>query len=201
MTGYDRELVRRERAPNWRRHYSFRCSFAALILVAAATASERLAAQSYADPVSGLAVDAPKPFAAQPGRPHRQFDVTIDVASPTDKRRCTVGFKGKPQNASLSKAEINAMMTKPEWQNVHKSLFERAGTVSDLVTFDHQGYTGVEMTVTPKAGPAGGSIRVFVSTVETPKGRTALICITDKDSIAAALSQFRAVRAGIRAPE
>jgi hypothetical protein len=89
----------------------------------------------------------------------------------------------------------------PEWQNVHKSLFELTGTVSDLVTFEHQGYTGIEMTITPKVGPAGESIRMLVSTVETPKGRTALICIAEKDGIAAALPQFRTVRAAIRAPE
>jgi hypothetical protein len=93
------------------------------------------------------------------------------------------------------------MMAKREWLNVHKSLFEMTGTVSDLVPFDHQGYTGIEMTITPKAGPAAESIRMFVSTVETPKGRTALICIAEKHSIAAALPQFRAVRAAIRAPE
>ena len=96
-------------------------SFAALIVIAAVTAAGQLAAQPYTDPASGLSVDPPRPFAAQPGRPHRQFDVTIDVASTTDNRHCTIGFKHKPQNARLSKADINAMMAKPEWQNVHKA--------------------------------------------------------------------------------
>ena len=138
---------------------------------------------------------------AQRGWPHRQFDVAIDVASRTHKRLCSIGFKSKPENASLSKADINAMMAKPEWQNSQKSLFESTSTISDLVTFGHQGYTGIEMTITPKLGPAAESIRMIVSTMETPKGHTALICITDKDEIAAALPQFRAVRAAIRAPE
>ena len=123
------------------------------------------------------------------------------MAAPTNKRVCIVGFTHLPQNAALSKADINTMMLTPEWQNLHKSIFGITGTVTDLVTFDHQGYTGIEMTVTPKVGPAGESIRMVVSTVETPKGRTALICIADKDSIAAALPEFRALRAAIRSPE
>jgi hypothetical protein len=176
------------------------CAFAAVIAVAAATASGPLAAQSYADPTSGLAVDPPAPFAARPGQPRRQFDVTIDVASPTDRGHCIVGFKNVPQNASVTKAEFNARMATPEWQNIHRSMFEPTDTVSDLVTFDHQGYTGIEMTISPKVGPAAGAI-MSVSTVETSKGRTALICATDKESIAALLPKFRAARATIRAPE
>jgi hypothetical protein len=42
---------------------------------------------------------------------------------------------------------------------------------------------------------------MVVSTIETGKGRTSLICVADKDSMAAALPEFRAVRATIRAPE
>jgi hypothetical protein len=176
-------------------------SFAALIVVAAATASGPLAAQSYVDPASGLAVDPPKPFAAQPGQPHRQFDVTIDVASTSDKRVCTIGFKHLPQNASATKAEINALMANPEWQNVYKAAFDLTGTVGDLSTFEHEGYTGMEMTITPKVGPAAETTRMSVSIVETAKGRAALICVADKDSIAVALPVYRAVRAAIRAPE
>jgi hypothetical protein len=125
-----------------------------VVAVAAATASGPLAAQSYEDPASGLAVDPPAPFAARPGQPRRQFDVTIDVASPTSRGHCTVGFKNVTAVAPVTKARINARMATPEWQNIHRSMFELTGTVSDLVTFDHQGYTGIEMTITPKVGPA-----------------------------------------------
>jgi hypothetical protein len=179
----------------------FHRSFAALVLLAAATASGPLAAQSYADRASGLAVDPPKPFTAQPGPQYRQFDTTIDVASTTDKRACLVGFKNLPKNASLSRAEINTMTASPEWQNAHKSLFGPTGTVSELSTFDHQGYTGIEMILAPKLGPGAETARMVVSTIETAKGRTSLICVADRDSFGAALPEFRAVRATIRAPE
>jgi hypothetical protein len=174
---------------------------AVVIVVAAATASGPLAAKSYTDPASGLSVDPPEPFTAQPGQPHRQFDVTIDVASTSDKRHCALGFKQLPENASATKAEINALMASPGSQEVHRSFFEQTGTVHDLSTFEHQGYIGIEVTITPKLGPAAESIRMLVSTVATPKGSTALLCFADKDTLAAALPEFRAVRATIRAPE
>jgi hypothetical protein len=138
---------------------------------------------------------------AQPGPQYRQFDMTIDVVSTTDKRACLVGFKNLPKNASLSRADINAMMITPEWQDGYKRLLGPTGTVSELSTFEHQGYTGIEMTITPKLGPAAETTGMVVSTIETGKGRTSLICVADKDSMAAALPEFRAVRATIRAPE
>ena len=57
------------------------------------------------------------------------------------------------------------------------------------------------MTITPKLGSAAETIRMVVSTIETAKGRTGLICVAEKDSMAAARPEFRAVRATIRAPE
>jgi hypothetical protein len=57
------------------------------------------------------------------------------------------------------------------------------------------------MILTPNVGPAAETNRMSFSMVETAKGRTALICVADKDSIAAVLPEFRALRAAIRAPE
>lgn len=166
-------------------------------------------AQSYGDPASGLSVSPPKPFVGKAGRPHPQFDVTIDIDSTTgtpkavsaDGGLCTLGFKPTHQNAALSREVINEQMAKPEWQKLYRDMFETIGTVSDLQLFEHQGFTGIELTVTPKAGPNAENVRMFTSTIETARGRTALICVTDKAGLAAALPQFKALRATIHAPE
>jgi hypothetical protein len=92
-------------------------------------------------------------------------------------------------------------MAKPEWQKLYRDMFETIGTVSDLKLFEHQGFSGIELIVTPKAGPNAENVRMFTSTLETPKGRTALICVTDKAGLASALTQFKALRATIHAPE
>lgn len=166
-------------------------------------------AQSYGDAASGLSVSPPKPFVGKAGKPHPQFDVTIDIDSSTgtpkavnaDGRLCTLGFKPAAQNAALNREAINAQMAKPEWQKLYRDMFETIGTVSDLKLFEHQGFSGIELIVTPKAGPNAENVRMFTSTLETPKGRTALICVTDKAGLASALTQFKALRATIHAPE
>lgn len=166
-------------------------------------------AQSYGDPATNLSVSPPKPFVGKAGRPHPQFDVTIDIDSTTgtpkaanaDGRLCTLGFKPAAQNAQLNREIINAQMAKPEWQQLYRDMFETIGTVSDLKLFEHQGFNGIELVVTPKTGPNAENVRMFTSTLETPKGRTALICVTDKAGLASSLAQLKALRATIHAPE
>jgi hypothetical protein len=166
-------------------------------------------AQSYGDPASGLSVSPPKPFIGKAGKPHPQFDVTIDIDSSTgtpkavnaDGRLCTLGFKPAAQNAQLNRETINAQMAKPEWQKLYRDMFETIGTVTDLKLFEHQGFSGIELIVTPKAGPNAENVRMFTSTLETSKGRTALICVTDKAGLAASIAQFKALRETIHAPE
>jgi hypothetical protein len=180
-----------------------------MVMTAALLAAGTSFAQPVSDATSGLAVDPPAPFTAKPGKPHRQYDVTFDIEGAGDAPRivqpdgrlCSVGFKNAPQNAGLSKAEINAMVGKPEWRNLYKATFELIGTVTPPRSFSHQGYQGVELTVTPKTGPNAADIRMYAASIETAKGRTALICVTDAASLNAALPKFRAIRAGIRAPE
>lgn len=167
------------------------------------------AAQSYGDPASGLSVSPPAGFKAEAGGPHPLFEVTIDISSKTGMPKavnstghlCTLGFKSAAQNAQLTREVINAQMAKPEWQQLYRDMFETIGTVSDLKLFEHQGFSGIELVVTPKAGANAQDVRMFTSTLETAKGRTALICATDKAGLAAALPQLKALRATIHAPE
>ncbi|MFC5423376.1 MAG: hypothetical protein DI537_00605 [Stutzerimonas stutzeri] len=166
-------------------------------------------AQSYGDPASGLSIASPAGFKAEAGGRHPQFDVTIDISSKTGTPKavnssgqlCTLGFKRAAQNAQLTREIVNEQMAKPEWQQLYRNMFETIGTVSDLKLFEHQGFTGIELIVIPKAGPNAQNVRMFTSTMETAKGRTALICVTDQASLAAALPQFKALRSTIHAPE
>lgn len=166
-------------------------------------------AQSYGDPATGLSVSPPAGFKAEAGRSHPQFEVTIDIVSKSGMPKavnstgqlCTLGFKSAAQNAKLTREVINEQMAKPEWQQLYRDMFETIGTVSDLKLFEHQGFSGIELIVTPKAGPNAQNVRMFTSTLETAKGRTALICTTDQAGLAAALPQFKALRATVHAPE
>ena len=184
---------------------SLRLSAALAAILSAGSAS----AQSYGDSVSGLSISPPPGFKAEAGQPHPLFDVTIDISSKTGAPKavnsngqlCTLGFKPAAQNAQLTREVINAQMARPEWQQLYRTMFETIGTVSDLKLFEHQGFNGIELIVTPKAGPNAQDVRMFASALETAKGRTALICATDQTGLATALPLLKALRATIHAPE
>jgi hypothetical protein len=171
------------------------------------------AAASFRDPITGFAIAPPAPFVTEPTT-HRTFDVAVGLRSTTNLPPsvgrspdgsqpfiCQAGFKAAAQNNGLTKADINALMAKPEWRKVIRSTLELVFQIDGERAFTMQGYRGIELRGRPKAGPDADNVRALMSFVETPKGRTTLICLTDRASFTRALPQFRTVRATMKAPE
>ncbi len=149
---------------------------------------------TFSDPASGFGIAPPAPFVAE-ATSRRQFDVGVGVKSTTGKPApagtapyvCEAGFKAAPQNNSLSRAEINAQMDKPEWANLIRATIELAFNVTAQQRFTLQGFRGVELRGSPKAGPGHENARMFMSMVETPKGRVTMVCVTERNGFERAL--------------
>jgi hypothetical protein len=162
----------------------------------------------FGDPATGFGLSAPAPFSVEPVT-RRQFDVGVGVRSSTgvppsvgaDPYICQAGFKAASQNAGLSRAELNAFAAKPEWRNLMRAAIELAFQVTAEGSFTLSGYRGIELQARPKAGPGAENVRALMSIVETAKGRTTMICLTDRASFARALPRFRALRAGLTIPQ
>jgi hypothetical protein len=92
-------------------------------------------------------------------------------------------------------------MAKPEWRKVIRSTLELVFQIDGERAFTLQGYRGIKLRVRFKAGAGADDVRALMSFVETARGRTTLICLTDRASFNKALPQFRAVRATMTAPE
>ncbi len=178
------------------------------VLVAALLAQPALARSPFADPSTGFGIDPPAPFVAEPTS-RRQFDVGVGVKSTTGQPApagtgayvCEAGFKAAPQNNALTRAEINAQMDKPEWANLARAAIELAFNVTAQQRFTLQGFRGIEFRGSPKAGPGHENARMFMSMVETPKGRVTMVCITERAGFDRALARFRAIRATLNLPK
>jgi hypothetical protein len=184
-----------------------------LLLVLLACVLAQPASASFRDPATGFSIAPPAPFTTEPTT-HRTFDIAVGLRSSTNLPPsvgrspdgsqpfiCQAGFKAAAQNNDLSRAEINALMAKPEWRKVIRSTLELAFQIDGERAFTKQGYRGIELRARPKAGPGAENVRALMSFVETAKGRTTLVCLTDRASFNKALPQFRAVRATMTAPE
>ncbi|MGL4496941.1 MAG: hypothetical protein ACRCUX_14110, partial [Beijerinckiaceae bacterium] len=145
------------------------------------------AAFAFSDSATGFAVAPPAPFTTEPTQ-RRQFDVGAGVISPAGKPPivgetkyiCEAGFKSAPQNASLTRAQINTMIESKEWVNLARAALELAFSIEAQNHFTLRGYRGMEFHARPKLGPGHENVRMSVSMVETPKGRVTVICGTTR---------------------
>jgi hypothetical protein len=177
-------------------------------LVAAPLLAPVMAQAQFADPSTGFAIAPPAGFSTQPTT-RRQFDVGVGIAAisgtpgaaGTSAFVCEAGFKAAAANNQLTVAEINALIDKPEWRKLIRSTFELIGTVTAERRFTQEGYRGIELQVTPKAGPDAANVRMVVSMIETARGRTTLLCNTTRKDIGKGLPQFRAIRASLTLPK
>ena len=163
---------------------------------------------AFEDPATGFGIAPAAPFSAEPDR-RPPFDVWAGVKSATGKPEirgtgkfiCEAGFKAAPENAKLSRDDINALVDKPEWMNHARTALELAFHIDDQQRFALQGYRGFEFQGRPKSGPGAEDARMFLSMVETAKGRTTMICVTAASGFEAAVAQFREIRATINLPK
>jgi hypothetical protein len=182
-------------------------SIVAIVLLGALSPASALAFST--DPATGFGINPPAPFVAERTTNRRQFDVGVGVKSTTGAPAtvgttpyvCEAGFKAATQNNDLSRDEINAFMDKPEWVNVARATMELVFSITSQQRFTLEGYRGIEFRGRPKEGPGAENVRMFMSIVETAKGRTSMICVTDRAGFNNALPRFRAIRATINLPK
>jgi hypothetical protein len=187
-----------------RRSICGRAAIIAALMIASGTTSA-----FYQDPTTGFALTPPKGWTVEQSSGRRQFDVGVTVNPDAGRPRkagngpgvCEAGFKAAANNAGLTQKEINDLVNKPEWVKLARTTIELVFQISGQQRFTLQGFRGIEFQGRPKAGPNAENARIFMSIVETPKGRVSMVCAIDKADFAGALPKLRAIRAGINLPQ
>jgi hypothetical protein len=177
----------------------------ATILAGAVCLAGASAAAPFVDAATGLKVDPPQPFVVAPAK-SQTYDVAVVVNSLTgapslgagDNYLCQIGYKGLPDNADFDQEEINLQVEQPDWLDNVAAAMSQTFEVTGKATFVLDGATGVELIGKPRDPTHAAS--VFVSMVDTPKGRTTVNCATRPEEIDAAVNQFRLIRASVTLP-
>jgi hypothetical protein len=175
-------------------------AFAALALVAAPAF-----AGGFLDNATGFAVDPPSPFIVAPAK-SPSYDVAVIVNSTNgapslgvgDNYLCQIGFKAEADSADFTQEEINLQVEQPEWLEGAANALAKSFDVTARQTFVLDGATGIELVGRPRDAAHGPGI--FVSMIDTPKGRTTLNCATRPEELDGAVNQFRLIRTGITPP-
>jgi hypothetical protein len=176
-----------------------------IIVALAGAVAGPAAAAGYVDSGSGFAVDPPQGFIVAPAK-SPSYDLAVIVnslsGSPSlgagDNYLCQVGFKALPESADFTQEEINLQVAQPDWVDNAAAALSQTFNITVKQTFVLDGATGIELVGKPK-DPAHAS-GVFISMVDTPKGRTTLNCATRPEEIDGAVNQFRLIRTSITPP-
>jgi len=162
-------------------------------------------ASGFVDAVTGFKVDPPQPFVVAPAKT-KSYDLAVIVNSlngkpslgADDNYLCQVGYKAEPENADFAQEDINLQVEQPEWLDNAAQAMSQTFDIAGKATFVLNGATGIEIIGKSKDPAHGAS--VFVSMIDTPKGRTTLNCATRPEEMDAAINQFRLIRATITPP-
>jgi hypothetical protein len=181
-------------------------SFLAFSLLAGAglLATPALAAP-LRDAASGLAVNPPPGYAAKPEQPGQHNVARFSIQRPGEQETgCQVGFTPAAKNASLSQAQINAVISQPHWQEAARAAL---GPIYDITTSGTADYGPLRVLVMvadikprPQLPPRAARIRTYFTIMETPRGRTSMVCVADKADFDTRLPEFEMTARGITAP-
>lgn len=161
------------------------------------------------DTATGLKVELSDDFRLERSpEPSPAYDVLIGVDTVsgdppivgTSDYLCGVAFIASSQNAEMTQAEINAVIDTPEWGDLARQSMAATMTFEQATTFQLAGITGTEFIAIPKNGPDHDNVRLVLSVLETPKGRTMVSCVATATTLKNALPVFRTIRDGITPP-
>lgn len=172
---------------------------------AAALVAAPGAAQPVAEPDSGLAVTPPPGYETQLLAPNGPYAAMILVQR-RDVRDvgCWIGFQTTSDTvAPSSQEEINQRAASGEWAERVRASFAGRKNVLSLAPFEHTGVHGTAVVYddgsSADASPPGAD-RTLMVMLETPKGRTNVICVAKTSAFDARRPEFEAIVRAITLP-
>jgi len=172
-----------------------------LIATFAVATAQSVRSEPVRDDASGLTVVPPAGYGASPIAPAR-----ISVKKPADRDTgCQVGFTPMPQNAAYTQDKINGLIATQQWLDVARGTLTLNYDILDTAPFAQGDIRGVvfvgDLKQRPGIPPRSKDVRTLFFLLETPKGRTATVCVGEKASFDARRTEFDAVAHGVTPPQ
>jgi hypothetical protein len=175
-----------------------------LVCLVLALGGAAQAAEPVRDDASGLEIRPPEGYEAKKtaGDPRYAVVYAVQKGEEADTG-CKVAFQPAPQNATLKQEEINAFSQKKEWTDLIKATLALRYDVASVDPFEQAGVAGAAVVADfkPMEGDERASqVRSYLVLLDTPKGRTTVICVSDKDQFDTRRPEFEAVARAVAPP-
>lgn len=172
--------------------------------VLAAALATAAAAEPVRDEATGLSLQPPTGYEAKKTEGDPRYAVVYAVQkSGEDDTGCKVAFQAAPQNAELTQADINAFTQKKEWTDLIKATLALRYDVASVEPFEQGGLAGAAVVADFKpaeGAPQAAQVRSYLVLVDTPKGRTTVVCVGEKANFDARKPEFEAIARAVSPP-
>lgn len=178
-----------------------------LALLAAGAVFSPVAAEPVRDEATGLSIEPPAGYTARKAEGDTRYAAVYAVQKGgEDDTGCKIAFQPTPPAAGepkLSQEDINAFTRKKEWTDLIRATLALRYEVATVEPFDHQGLMGAAVVADFKAVEGEEKppeVRSYLVVIDTPKGRTTIVCVGDKAGFEARRAEFEAVARSVSPP-
>lgn len=162
-------------------------------------------AEPFRDDATGLAIEPPAGYKLEqlPAQGSNIVRVSLKRAEDRDTG-CQVGYGDAPPNNRYSQADINAQMKTKEHQELARASIGVIYHARSVEPFEHGDVTGLAIVadIKPRQGvPARAQeIQNLMILMETPKGRTSVVCVSEKADFPKRRPEFEALARSVGLP-
>ncbi|MFD1333198.1 hypothetical protein ACFQ4O_14460 [Methylopila musalis] len=157
------------------------------------------------DEATGLTLEPPPGYEVHRSDAGQRYAAAFDIRKPDPSEPgCRVGFQESPQNAGLTQDQINAFTAKKEWNDLIRATLALYYDVVSVEPFEQAGLAGAAVVgdIKPAEGqpPANVNARSYFVLLDTPRGRTTVVCVTAKEQFDRRRAEFEAVARSVQPP-
>lgn len=178
----------------------------ACAVLLAVVCAPAIAAEPVRDEATGLSIAPPAGYVATRAESDARYAAVYAVQKKDEvDTGCKVAFQPAVANPEqpLSQDDINRFTRQKEWTDLIRATLALRYNVASVEAFDHQGLMGAQVVADFKpieGEPKTEDVRSYLVVVDTPKGRTTIVCVGDKKTFEGRRKEFEAVARSVSPP-
>lgn len=165
-------------------------------------------AEPMRDEATGLSVTPPPGYVVRKAEGDPRYAAVYAVQKGAEEDTgCKIAFQPTPtpgaEETKLTQEDINAFTRKKEWTELIRATLALRYDVASVEAFDNQGLSGAAVVADfkPVEGEAKPpEMRSYLVVIDTPKGRTTIVCVGDKAGFDGRKAEFEAIARSVTPP-
>lgn len=183
-----------------------RVTLVLLLLLAAPLQAQSLQSGPISDPATGLGVTPPPGYQGALLQAGNGQAAEIGLRRPEEAQDtgCRIGFSNARAAPGSTQEELNAAARGADMDQRARNALSAVYDIQSSGPFEHAGILGLQLVTDirslPKIPLRAQEIRQLMVMLDTPKGRTTVVCVGEKADFEARLPEYLAIARAVAVP-